>query len=129
MSTLYPINFCNRNGIPLMESSAITVNDTNVTFTLTNRSFRWLNDKGLMLFRLNQSIPTGTTATLPILFSSNTFTQPLTNIGGTPITVAQIPGPGVYLIYYDKDANLLQLMTTQIPTTIAVATENSSNGD
>jgi hypothetical protein len=84
-------------------------------FTIANKSFRWLNQKGVILFRLNQPIPDGTTGTLPVVFSSNDFTQPLTNVGGTAITAAQVTGTGVYLIYYDKDANLMQLLTTEIP--------------
>lgn len=112
----------------MMETSSITVNEDNVVFTLTNRSFRFLRSQGLMLFRLNQAIPEGTTTTLPIVFSSNGFEQGLTNVGGTPITVAQLSNPGVYLIFYDKCANLMQLMTTQIPTTITkVSSEVSGN--
>lgn len=114
-STRYPFNFANRNGIPLIETSSISVTDDNVVFALQNRAFRWLNQKGVILLRLNQAIPDGTTGTLPVLFSSNDFTQPLTNVGGTPITAAQVPGAGVYMIYYDKDANLMQLLTTEIP--------------
>ena len=114
-STRYPINFCNRNGIPMLESSSVTVGTDNVVITLPNRAFRWLNDKGVVLFRLNQPIPEGTTDTLPVVFSSNDFTQPLTNVGGTAITVAQVTGTGVYLIYYDKNANLMQLLTNEIP--------------
>lgn len=113
--TNYPFNFVNRNGIPLIESSSVTVTDDNVVFTIANRAFRWLNQKGVILFRLNQPIPDGTTGTLPIVFSSNDFTQPLTNVGNAAITAAQITGTGVYLIYYDKDANLMQLLTTEIP--------------
>ena len=113
-STRYPINFCNRNGIPMLESSSVTVGTDNVVITLPNRAFRWLNDKGVVLFRLNQPIPEGTTDTLPVVFSSNDFTQPLTNVSGTAITVAQVTGTGVYLIYYDKNANLMQLLTNEI---------------
>ena len=113
-TTNYPFNFSNRRGIPMLETSSVTVTDSNVVLTLPNRAFRWLNDKGIILFRLNQPIPEGTTETLPILFQSNDFTQPLTNIGGTAITAAQIAGTGVYLIYYDKGANLMQLLTTEI---------------
>lgn len=86
-----------------------------MVITIANKSFRWLNQKGVILFRLNQPIPDGTTGTLPVVFSSNDFTQPLTNVGGTAITAAQVTGTGVYLIYYDKDANLMQLLTTEIP--------------
>lgn len=114
-STNYPFNFSNRRGIPLIETSSITVTDDNVVINIPNRSFRWLNDKGVILLRLNQVIPDGTTGTLPVVFSSNDFTQPLTNVGGTAITAAQILGAGVYMIYYDKNANLMQLLTTQIP--------------
>lgn len=114
-STRYPFNFANRNGIPLIETSSITVTEDNVVLGLPDRVFRWLNDKGVILLRLNQVIPDGTTATLPIVFSANDFTQPLTNVGGTPITAGQIAGAGVYLIYYDKGANLMQLLTTQVP--------------
>lgn len=115
-STLYPFNFCNRRGIPMIETTSITVGTDNVVLNLPDRVFRYLNDKGIVLLRLNQAIPTGTTTTLPIVFSANDFTQPLTNVGGGAITVAQIPATGVYMIYYDKDANLMQLLTTQIPT-------------
>ena len=113
-STRYPFNFANRNGIPMIETTSVTVGTDNVVLALPNRVFRWLNDKGVILLRVNQAIAEGTTATLPIVFQSNDFTQPLTNVGGTAITVAQIPGAGVYMIYYDKDANLMQLLTTQI---------------
>lgn len=114
-STRYPFNFCNRNGIPMIETTNVTVNADNVTLGLPDRVFRWLNDKGVVLLRINQQIPAGTTDTLPILFSANDFTQPLTNVGGDAITVAQITSTGVYMLYYDKDANVMQLLTSQIP--------------
>lgn len=115
-STNYPFNFCNRRGIPMIETKSVTVTDDNVVLTLPNRSFRWLNDRGIFLLKLSQTIPTGTTATLPIVFSANDYTQPLTNLGGDAITVAQIPSTGVYLAYYDKGASVMQLLTTEIPT-------------
>ena len=117
-STRYPFNFCNRNGVPMLETTSVTVGTDNVVLALPNRAFRWLNDKGSALIRLNQSIPTGTTTTLPVVFSSNDFTQPLTNVSGTEITVAQIPSTGVYVVYYDKDSNTMQLLTTQIPESV-----------
>lgn len=113
MGTNFPYNFVNRIGIPLIESASVSVNDTNVVITIADKSFRWLNQKGTILFRLNQEIPTAGDA-LPVVFSSNDFTQPLTNVGGASITGTNLPGVGVYFIYYDKDANLMQLLTTQI---------------
>jgi len=70
-TTNYPFNFANRNGIPMIESSSVTVNDTNVVINIPDRAFRFLNGTGLILFRLNTEI---TNTTLPIIFSSNNFT-------------------------------------------------------
>jgi len=111
-STNYPFNFSNRRGIPLIESTNVTADSTNVVITLPNKVFRGLNDKGLVLFKLNQSIPEASN-TLPIVFSSNDYTQPLTNIGGTEVTGETVIATGVYLIYYDKYANIMQLLTAQ----------------
>ena len=111
-TTNYPFNFSNRRGIPLLESTGVTADTTNVTIQLPNRAFRGLNDKGLVLFKLNQSIPEASN-TLPIVFSSNDFTQPLTNIGGAEVTGETVIATGVYLIYYDKNANIMQLLTAQ----------------
>jgi hypothetical protein len=110
-TTNYPFNFANRNGIPMIESSSVTVTDTNVVIGIPNRAFRFLNGTGLILFRLNTEL---TNTTLPILFSSNEFTQPLTLVGGANATGAQIAGPGVYLIYYAKGSNLMQLLTFDV---------------
>ena len=107
-TTNYPFNFANRNGIPMIESSSVSVTDTNVIINIPNRAFRFLSGTGLILFRLNTEI---TDLTLPILFSSNDFTQPLTIVGGDTATGTNIAGIGVYLIYYDKNANIMQLLT------------------
>ena len=107
-TTNYPFNFANRNGIPMIESSQVTTDTTNVIISIPNRSFRFLNGTGLLLFRLNTEI---TNNTLPILFSSNQFTQPLTLVGGVNATGADISSVGIYLIYYDKNANLMQLIS------------------
>lgn len=107
-TTNYPFNFANRMGIPMIESTNIEVTDTNVVINIPNRAFRFLNGTGLVLFRLNTEI---TNTTLPILFSSNEFTQPLTLVGGTAATGTDISQVGVYLIYYAKNANVMQLMS------------------
>lgn len=115
-TTNYPFNFANRMGIPMIESSQVTASTDNVTISIPNRAFRFLNGTGLILFRLNTAIPESA-ASLPILFSSNEFTQPLTLIGGDPATQTQMNGVGIYLIYYAKDCNLMQLINTGITST------------
>jgi hypothetical protein len=37
-------------------------------------------------------------------------TQTLTTAGGEDVTVADMAGTGVYLVYYDRFANILQLV-------------------
>lgn len=106
-TTNFPFNFANRNGIPMIESSSVTTDTTNVIISIPNRAFRFLNGTGLILFRLNTEI---TDTTLPILFQSNEFTQPLTIVGGTGATGTNISEVGIYLIYYDKNSNLMQLV-------------------
>lgn len=112
-SIVYPFNFVNRRGIPLIESSNVEVTDANTVITIANRAFRFLDDRGVFLFRLNQAAPTGV---LPVLFSwtgfSQNYTQPVTLLGGEPATGADFVEAGVYLIYYDKSANLIQMITT-----------------
>lgn len=107
-TTNYPFNFANRNGIPMIESAGVQVTDTNVVVSVPNRAFRFLNGTGLILFRLNTEI---TNTALPILFSSNEFTQPLTIVGGEAATGTNISGIGVYLMYYSKNGNILQLIS------------------
>ena len=108
-TTNYPFNFANRMGIPMIESSSVSVADDTVTINIPNRAFRFLNGTGLILFRLNTAIPAAGAA-LPIVFASNEFTQALTTVSGDAATDTQVAGAGVYIIYYDKGSNLMQLV-------------------
>lgn len=124
-STNYPFNFSNRNGFPMIENTNITVNDDNVIIGIPKRAFRFLNSNGVILFRLNTALP-DSAGTLPILFSSNDFTQPLTLAGGDAATAEQLIGPGVYLIYYDKNNAMLQLIGVAPAAAAEITTQ--SNG-
>ena len=108
-TTNFPFNFVNRRGIPLIESNNVTADATTITVTIPQRAFRFLNDKGGIFFKLNTAIPTASTA-LPVQFSSGDFTQAVTTRGGANAVGTDFPGTGVYHIFYDKDANLLQLL-------------------
>ena len=132
-TTNYPFNFANRNGFPMIESANVTVNTDNIVIGIPKRAFRMLNNNGVILFRLNTALPEGA-GTLPILFASNEFTQPLTLVGGEAATATQLTGAGIYLIYYDKSCNLLQLLTygpaattTQSTSTTTSGTEDTNN--
>jgi hypothetical protein len=99
-------------GIPTLSSNMVTVGTTEVSFDFTNHRNVGRPYRGLVIVRLAQAIPTGTTATLPIQFTSaGNNAQAVTTFGGDVVTVADIPGTGVYLFWYESQTNTLQLLT------------------
>lgn len=97
----------NRNTIP---SVNVTVGTENVTIEIPNHSFYSRNFVGSFFLNLRTAIPTGTTATLPILIGVNGDTRPLMETEGVPVTVANISGAGIYEIHYNKYTNELYLV-------------------
>lgn len=113
MSTLLPafINV-NVNGIPALRSLSVTVTATEVRFDFNNHRNVGSPFRGLIIINLAQAIPTGTTATLPIVFTSDGGnTQPLTTYDGEAVTVADIAGTGIYLVWFENATSTLQLLS------------------
>lgn len=91
---------------------SINVTTTEVQFDFNNHRNIGTPFRGLLIVRLNQAIPTGTTTTLPVVFtSSGGNPQRLTGFNGADITVAQISGTGIYLCWFEHTPNTLQLLT------------------
>lgn len=93
----------NRGGIPAISSLSVTVTANEVQFDFNNHRNIGAPFRGLLIVRLNQAIPAGTTTTLPIVFTSGGGgnAQKLTGYNGADITVSQIPvpkygNPGMY---------------------------------
>lgn len=105
----FPFQYININGIPTIEVRRIIVSDTSVDFQF-RPDFDGTPFRGLLLVYMPEAIPTGTTETLPVRFAMAGNTQVLTQQGGTEVTVADLTGTGVYLVYYDRFANILQLV-------------------
>lgn len=102
----------NQFGIPTVSSNSVSVGTTQVAFDFTNHPTVGEPFRGLVVVRLNQVIPTGTTTTLPIVFTSDgANTVSLIGYNGDPITVADIPGTGIYLVFVDSPSNSVQLLT------------------
>ena len=105
----FPFQYCNINGLPTIKSQAVVVSDTAVTFKFApdfdRRPFR-----GLILVYLSEPIPEGTTTTLPVQFSMAGITSNVTVAGGANVTVADLPGTGIYLVYFDRWADTLQVL-------------------
>lgn len=102
----------NQLGIPTVSSNNVTVGTTQVAFDFNNHPTIGQPFRGLVIVRLNQPIPAGSTTTLPIVFTSdNTNTVNLVGFNGDNITVADIPGTGIYLIFVDSQSNTVNLIT------------------
>lgn len=105
----FPYQYANINGVPCIKTQTVVVSTTSVTFKFApdfdGRPFR-----GLILVYISEAIPDGTTTTLPIQFSMAGTTSNLTVAGGDNVTVADLPGTGIYLVYFDRWADTLQLI-------------------
>lgn len=102
----------NQFGIPTLSSNSVSVTTTAVSFDFNNHRNVGRAFRGLLIVRLAQAIPAGTTDTLPIIFTSDgSNATPVTTFNGDPVTVADIPGTGVYILWYESQSNTLQLLT------------------
>ena len=105
----FPFQYININGVPTMEARKVTVSDTAVDFQF-NPDFDGTPFRGLILVYVPDALPEGTTTTLPVTFTMAGNTHSVSVAGGEPLTVADFPGVGVYLVYYDRYASILQLV-------------------
>ena len=121
----FPWQYTNINGLPSIKTQTVVVSDTAVTFKFApdfdGRPFR-----GLILIYISEAIPEGTTTTLPIQFSMAGTTSNVTFAGGANVTVADLPGVGIYLVYFDRWADTLQLIGS-LPAAATQATSNSGD--
>lgn len=111
---LIPFFLSNRRGIPKIDVQSINVTTSAVEYIIPNNAFRFLDENGIVLVRIGVEQPTGTTTTLPVVFRSNNATQAITGVGGIALTAADIPSTGIYQFYYDKSANLMQIMSRTV---------------
>ena len=101
----------NINGIPALRSLSVNVTSTEVQFDFTNHRNIGSPFRGLLIINLAQSIPSGTTTTLPIVFTSGGGNvQSLTGYNGAEVTVADIKGTGIYLVWFESQTNTPQLI-------------------
>jgi hypothetical protein len=101
----------NKNGIPTVSSVSIKVTDSNVAFQFNPHKEIGSPFRGLIIVRLDQSIPESTTATLPVVFTTGNFrTADLTSKDGSAIRASDITSTGIYLCWYESQTNTLQLI-------------------
>lgn len=100
----------NINGIATLDSTGVSVSTSAVTFTLRSADSGIVPPRGLLLVRLNEVVPEGTTETLPISLSLDGIAKAVSIPGGDSWTVANV-STGIYLLYYNRNAGILQLIT------------------
>ena len=124
----YPYQYININGIPTIKTQTVVVSDTAVTFKFApdfdGRPFR-----GLILVYISEAIPTGTTTTLPVQFSMAGTTSNVTVAGGATVTVADVPGVGIYLVYFDRWADTLQLIGSLPAAAVQTTSGNTESSE
>jgi hypothetical protein len=110
---LLPLNInVNVNGIPCLRSTAVNVTTTDVRFDFNSHRNVGRPFVGLIVVQLAQAIPTGTTGTLPILFTTDSGNPAnVTTVSGDNVTVADITGTGVYLVWVNTQSGEVQLLT------------------
>lgn len=110
---LLPFNInVNVNGIPCLRSTAVNVTTTDVRFDFNSHRNVGRPFVGLIVVQLAQTIPTGTTGTLPILFTTDSGNPAnVTTVSGDNVTVADITGTGVYLVWVNTQSGEVQLLT------------------
>jgi hypothetical protein len=101
----------NAGGQPYITNTQVTVGTETVNIAL---GWRRIQPIGYLTIRMENQIPTDATTTLPITLTLNGTTRPLTLPNGTEVTVADILGANVLLIFNDKFNNLLTLMSRTI---------------
>lgn len=101
----------NQAGIPALSSTAVTVTANDVRFDFRNHRNVGRPFAGIIAVRLAQAIPTGTTTTLPIVFTTEGGNAAnLTATGGGNVTVADFEGTGIYLVWVESQSGIVQLL-------------------
>lgn len=101
----------NAGGIPYLSSTNVTVSTESVDVAM---GFRRIQPVGYMTVFIEDSVPTGTTATLPVTLTLSGTTRPLTLPNGTPVTAAALIGVNVITVFNDRFRGLLTLMSRTI---------------
>lgn len=98
----------NAGGVPYLQSTNVTVGTETVDIAL---GFRRIQPLGYLTVRMDASIPTGTTGTLPVTLTLNGTTRALTLPNGTPVTAADLETVSVFLVFNDRFNGVLALMS------------------
>lgn len=101
----------NAGGQPYIANTQVTVGTESVNIAL---GWRRIQPIGYFTIRMENAIPSDATTTLPITLTLNGVTRSLTLPNGTAVTVADVLGANVMLVFNDKFNGILALMSRTI---------------
>ena len=107
MAIINPYILANRQGIPRLEATSVSVNTNNIVFSFKNHPFLNSNFAGLIIFKLPAF--TAPSTAVPIVFDTNGKSVNVTTLNGANVTSAELNKSGVYLAFYD--GTVLQFLT------------------
>ena len=101
----------NAGGIPYLSSTNVTIGTETIDIAL---GFRRIQPVGHLTIFIEDAIPTGTTATLPVTLTLNGTSRALTLPNGTPVTAAELIGVNILDVFNDRFRDILALMSRTI---------------
>jgi hypothetical protein len=101
----------NAGGIPYLSSTNVTIGTEAIDIAL---GFRRIQPVGHLTIFIEDVIPTGTTATLPVTLTLNGTSRALTLPNGTPVTAAELIGVNILDVFNDRFKGILALMSRTI---------------
>lgn len=101
----------NAGGIPYLSSTNVTINTETVDIAM---GFRRIQPIGYLTVFIDDVVPTGTTATLPVTLTLNGTTRPLLLPNGNAVTAADLIGVNIISVFNDRFRGILSLMSRTI---------------
>mgnify|MGYP003398852148 CR=1 FL=1 len=101
----------NAGGIPYLSSTNVTINTETVDIAM---GFRRIQPVGYLTIFIDDVVPTGTTATLPVTLPLNGTTRPLLLPNGDAVTAADLIGVNIISVFNDRFRGILSLMSRTI---------------
>lgn len=100
----------NRRGFPCVESNSSNEDGTTTSFIFENHRLIETGFSGGFWVRLNQVVTTGTNVVQFTITGGSTLPLYLSNGEQATLADVETTGGGVFLCFYDRNANRLQLI-------------------
>ncbi len=96
--------------IPCIKAISASVSGTTLTLTFPAYNSVPINYSGLILINVPQDTGSLTFSTTVLATEGKTTTQPLVQINNASVSNTVLEGNGVYLTFYDRESDILQML-------------------